>query len=190
MRVHGNVSCAVFIRPRIRSAIFATIPVLLPYVGSFRHLWEIPLPLPYFGFARSVVVFANYSYLVCCLGRLGKRFVWQELNIRLTHAMLLYHTWKIRMIALRLWNFTNLRKGWQLKLLNTRAMYCLHHSVACAFNQHCIVHTTENYFENKLWLFISISSACVCRGDLGIWLNFVPGLCIKMFSLSQEGHAV
>jgi len=52
----------------------------------------IPLLLPYFGFACSIVVFTNYSYIVCFLGHLGKRFVWQELNITFTHAMLLYHT--------------------------------------------------------------------------------------------------
>jgi len=87
----------------------------------------IPLLLPCFGFACSVV-FTNYSYVVFCLGRLGKRFVWQELYI----------------------TFTNLRKVWEIKLLNTRDVYCLHHSVARALNQNYIVHTSENYSENKL----------------------------------------
>jgi len=129
--------------------------------GSFVIFQAILLLPPSFAFASSVVVVANYSYTLCCLGHLGKRFVWQELNITFTHAMLLYDTWNIRMIALRLWIITNLRKGWELNLLNKKDVYCLHHSVACAFNHDHIVHTYENHFENKLWLFISIRSPCV-----------------------------
>ena len=46
MRVNSNISCT---RSRIRSAFYEPIPVLLPYVGSFCHLWAIPLLLTCFG---------------------------------------------------------------------------------------------------------------------------------------------
>ena len=48
---------------------------------------------------------------------------------------------------------TSEKVGGGLKLLNTKD--------ACAFNHHCTVHTSENHFENKLLLFISICSPCV-----------------------------
>jgi len=43
-----------------------------------------------------------------------------------------------------------LRKGGELNLLNTKDGSYWHHSVARAFNQDCILHTSKNHFENKL----------------------------------------
>jgi hypothetical protein len=63
MRLHSRISCT---QSRIRSAIYVRIPVLLPYVGSFCHLWAIPLLLTWFGFAWFVV-FVNYSYCIVLL---------------------------------------------------------------------------------------------------------------------------
>jgi len=45
---------------------------------------------------------------------------------------------------------TYLRKGGELNLLNTKDGCYWHQSVARAFNQHCILHTSKNHFENKL----------------------------------------
>ena len=72
-------------RSRIRSAIYEPIPVLLSYVGSFCHLWAIPLLLT--GFGSFVAVFADGSNVSFCLELLCKRFVRQEQSIIVSHAM-------------------------------------------------------------------------------------------------------
>ena len=48
-RYYWSVSVVSCTRSRIRSAIYEPIPVLLSYVGSFCHLWAIPLLLICFG---------------------------------------------------------------------------------------------------------------------------------------------
>ena len=96
-------------------------------------------------------------------------FMWCSLNCARHREVLRYGILNYRHVtraffSTMTWKDTESHKSqkrWGGNLVNTKDGCCLHHCVACAFKQDCTVHTSEKHFENKLWLFSSISSPCV-----------------------------